>query len=422
LLTVDDGRMMELTIQDAYLVDNWSNKPYKEPPQALIDLMGLELFLFRDANFWPDFPTSAAVALDLYAYGQDVPTPDGMIAVDQGFIQLILDSIGPVQVPGAEVSITSDNVRDSFRESWAFQGDPNNPNLREWLAGRKEFVGTFTAAVLSKIESDPMSIDYGKLARSLRDAVEAKHLQIFVRDPATASVLSELGWDGALPYDEGIDHLAIIDTNVGYSKSNPLVQRVISYHVELDRSGVSSAHLSVNYEHTGKDDGEVCLQDISYAVSIVTDYMNLVRRCYWNYLRVYTPAGSRLVSSSQHDVPTDSLVSGTGWQGPGRLVTDLGRLTTFANFLMVPRGRSVTSTYEYLLPPTTVQASADHFLYELSIFKQAGVPPEELMVTVTLPHDARLIDASPLPADITGADVSFRLVLRTDMSIAVRFR
>ena len=67
IVTVENGRIVDLSFLDSNYVDNYWVKPYDFPPQPLYDYMGLEMLLFRDANYWPDFPTSARKAMDLYA-------------------------------------------------------------------------------------------------------------------------------------------------------------------------------------------------------------------------------------------------------------------------------------------------------------------------------------------------------------------
>ena len=89
-LEIEDGEIKRLDFMDANVVDAWEEpgkvggalaKPYDAPPQPLHDFMLLGLFLFRDANFWPDFAVSGQKAMDFYAYGRDVEPLDGVMAL-----------------------------------------------------------------------------------------------------------------------------------------------------------------------------------------------------------------------------------------------------------------------------------------------------------------------------------------------------
>ena len=96
-MEIENGEIVGLNFLDANVVDAWEDsgniggslvKPYDVPPQPLQDFMLLDLFLFRDANFWPDFAVSGQKAMDFYAYGRDVPTLDGVIGINQHSLQL----------------------------------------------------------------------------------------------------------------------------------------------------------------------------------------------------------------------------------------------------------------------------------------------------------------------------------------------
>lgn len=419
LMVVENGRIIDLSFQDSYDIDNWREKPYDFPPQPLYDYMLLELFLFRDANFWPDFPTSAEAAMELYSYSRDVPPVDGAIAIDQRFVQLLVEATGPVHIAEAGVTLNSKNVIDNFRQAWAIQEDQE---VGEWFGDRKAFLGTFASAIKTRLESDFSSIDPILFTQNLYQAVQSKHLQIYMRDPAVAAVLDEIDWDGRLQNTAGQDYLAVIDTNMGFNKSNVFIEKETDYHVTLTSEGNADAELTVNYTHTGTDSDQTCQQGVLYSYDEVTDYLKIADKCYWNYLRVYAPEGSQLIESSEHIVPADTLLGTETWQGSANSLNELASFTTFANFLMVSRAESVSSHYRYQLPSSVVQTIADGDSYHLTIAKQAGARPQPLTVTVTLPGNAHLLEATPAPTAVKGTTVVFELNMETDTSITVTYR
>ncbi len=117
VITVQDGQIIDLTFRDANQVDNWRDKPYDFPPQPLYDFMGLELFLFRDANYWPDFPTSAQKAMDLFVYGQDSAPLDGAIAIDQEFLRTLVDATGPVPIDRQVLVFKEKKLQDTLNQA-----------------------------------------------------------------------------------------------------------------------------------------------------------------------------------------------------------------------------------------------------------------------------------------------------------------
>jgi len=116
LVTVDGGKIALMSFHDSYAVDDLS-KPYDEPPAPLYDYMLSELWLFRDANWSPDFPTSAHKAAELYNYGRGVAL-DGVIAFDQQAVARLIEPLGPITVEEWDEPITGDSLIRMMRQAW----------------------------------------------------------------------------------------------------------------------------------------------------------------------------------------------------------------------------------------------------------------------------------------------------------------
>ena len=418
VVTVQEGRITDLDFRDANNVDNWRDKPYAFPPQPFYDFMRLELFGFRDANFWPEFPVSAEKAMQLYEYGLDAPPFDGVIAIDQEFLRILVDATGPVPIPGTDQRISADNVLQTLRQARDIQ---EGQEIQEWVRDRKAFLGGFAAAIQAKIEMDLGSIDPLKLATNLVGAAEDRHLSIYMRDPQLGAVLAANGWDGSLPQAPPGDFLMAVDTNMGYNKANIFIERALDYTVTLTPQ--SQAHLTVTYRHTGQTTGEPCYQGVDQEFEEAAEYLAIADQCYWNYLRVYTPAGSTLLDSSRHTVPGETLYSETTWDSAGQTIEDIPWLTTFANFLLVPQGEEVITTFTYQLPTgVIVPLASGESLYQLDIRKQPGMKDEIARITVNLPNGATIIEASPAPIAVDGLRISFELNLNRNELVAIRYR
>lgn len=417
VVTVQDGRIIDLSFRDAYQVDKWAEKPYAFPPQPYYDFLGLELFLFRDANFWPDFPTSAQKAIDLYVYGQGGPQLDGAIAIDQEFLRILVDAIGPVPVPGTDQTINADNLLKTLRAARDIQ---EGQEVGEWVGNRKAFLGGFAAAILAKIETDFGSIDPVRLARNMTGAAENRHLSIYMTDPNVAAALAENGWDGHIPPTAGGDFWMAVDTNMGYNKVNIFIERAFSYEISLEQS--PQALMSIQYRHTGPASDEPCLQGVEEEFEQAAEYLALADKCYWNYLRLYVPAGSQLMESSRHVVPGDTMISGKTWDRGGQVADDLPWLTTFSNFMLVPHAAETTVYFRYQLPPDILESVNGETVYRLSIGKQPGTSTEPTNVSIILPDGAEFIGADPMPTQVEGNRIVYALDLTSDVSLIVRYR
>jgi hypothetical protein len=256
LLRVEAGRIVELTFLDANRVDDWQSKPYEFPPDVgaapLYDLMASELFLFRDGNFWPDFPMSAEALMALYTYGQGVQL-DGVIGTDQDFLRMLVTAVGPVFVDELATEVTADNVMSVIRAAWSPPEDSSS-GFGEWILTRKSFMGPLASALKDRLERAPGQIDLLRFAQLMHEALETKHLLLYMADPATGGVLNELGWDGSVAGVPGQDLLLVVDTNVGFNKVNALVRNDFDYRVSLTEQGTGEAALAINYTHPGEPD------------------------------------------------------------------------------------------------------------------------------------------------------------------------
>jgi hypothetical protein len=420
LLIVEQGQIIAFEFADSYTVDDYLNKPYGLPPEPLYEFMLAELFGFRDANFWPDFPTSAEKSMTLYTYGQEIPL-DGVMAVDQEFVRLLVTALGELTLPDEPRPVTGRNIIPLMRSSWQLQEDQANS---EWFAGRKSFIGEVAAVIRSRLESDPGSIELVALAQALQTAVDGKHLQVYLRDPALAAAGRRIGWDGRLDHNAGQDYLMVVDSNVGFNKVNAIVDRSLLYEVALAKEGGGQARVTVNYQNQGNNPNHACRhQGFDYGPGITYD--SLIYDCYWNFLRVYTPKGSELLDASLHPIGAESLISQQEWNGRARREDEpetAALATVFGNLLLLPQGQSLTSYFTYKLPATVIENGWWEQQYRLTVHKQAGAAAQPLEVRVTLPAGATFKSAIPSPTAVNGPVIIFNTSLAKDLSFQITYR
>jgi len=409
-LTVAGGRVVSWRFQDSYAVDDLS-RPYPEPPVPLQQTMLADLWLFRDANWSPDFPTSAEQAIALYAIGQGVEA-DGVLAIDQQGIRLLVEALGPLQVPGYP-EVSGDNVIQVARQAWA----PQEGATDEWWLGRKEFMAALLEAGLRRVQTEPDRIDRLQLARSLVEALEEKHLLLYLRDAEAAATITASGWGGAQLASAG-DYLMVVDANVGFNKANTVVQEQIEYVVDLGSARGPTAVLTIRHHHTLEARELPCRQEPRYG----TTYQDLMARCYWDYLRVYVPAGSERVAATPQSIPGSELLSGQDWteridEGPPESGRDV-----WGTFLLVRPGEERLTRFEYLLPPSVVQAGAEGLVYTLVVQKQPGTQGLPLRVVIRPPRGMEMVSSVPAPRVEAGGDLKYDLSLETDRRVSVHFR
>jgi hypothetical protein len=411
ILAIDRGRLAGFSIGDSVAVDHFfAGKPYPDPPEPLRRYMDIPLWVFRDTNWSPDFPTAARAALDLYRIGQD-RAPTSVIAFDPAFTQQLLQITGPLPVEGMPAPIGADNVVPQLRSPEGLPGDP----------GREEFKRRLAAALFGKLERDGAQIDLRALARALRTALDQRHLLLYVDDPAASDLLAERGWDGAVEPGAG-DFLMLVDSNVGYNKTSPNIATTISYTLDLRDPRAPLADLAVMHAHqvAGSPDCHQWGADPAIADGRA-QYDDWMSRCYYDYMRVLIPGGSQLVDSQNAPTPAEWLM--TGQADDGAVTQDQGEADTaeLSTFVTVPRGESRTTQFRYQLPPGLLQSDARGWHYRLKIQKQPGTAATPVTVRVLLPKGAAKVTTGPAPSARAGDSITFQLALDVDRAVEVSF-
>ena len=413
-VTIDDGDIAEFSFRDSYFVDDFS-KPYGEPPAPLYEYMLSELWLFRDANWSPDFPTSAQKAAELYTYGQEVEL-DGVIAFDQQGAARLIEALGPVMMEGWDEPITSGNFVRMVRQAW---NPATGEVTREWVHTRKDFLNELAQAVLEQVMRQPETVDWFGLGQVLWQTLQERHLLIYLEEPVAASWLHTQGWDGGLRPAEG-DYLMIVDFNMGFNKVNPCVERALEYQVTLHADGGAVAALAVNYHHAGHESSSSCNQHGLYEEGERMTYESLMEGCYWNYLRTYVPESSRLQTASRHPTPAEYLLREVAAAGEAEVLPDEVGKAVFAQFFVIEQGQALTVRFEYDLPHVA-RSSEGQWRYTLMLQKQPGTDSTPVSLTIALPSGAQLLAATPPPRVIDGRTLTFALQLDTDILVEVAY-
>jgi len=412
LVRVEGGRIADLSFADSYAVDDFS-KPYPEPPRPLWDHMLAELWLLRDSNWSPDFPTAARQAAYFYEYGTG-QTTDGVIALNMQALRLLVEALEPLRIPGAVEPVTGDNVMDWIRQA---RGGAPTEGFRDWYKHRKDFMEPLVLALRSRLEKG--EVDWPALARAVEQGLQEKHILIYVADPEAAALLFRQGWDGAVSSPAG-DYLLVVDSNLGFNKVNPLVDETLEYKVSLGADGSAQGELQIGYHNRSQGSAADCDPASRYGADYIAD----MHRCYWDYLRVYVLDGSRLTVATPAPLPEASLYH-RKWGGAGRETLTIGPpelgKQVFAVYLLIPRGESREQRFQYGLPQGTVRREGADWVYALTVQKQPGSRAWPLTVTIVLPEGAQSIASDPAPTEQRGSEIIYRWRLDRDRTLQIRY-
>ena len=413
---VEDGRLRGNYIADANVVDNYYDKPYGDPPAAMREFIGIDLFLFRDSNYWPDFPTSGRKMMEFYTYGTGVEL-DGIFAVDIRFISRLIGAIGPIKVPETEIVLSEDNTLEILEQAWSDGLDLGG-------VSRKDFLGNIAAGLINHVQSDAFQPDIAALATIVDESVRDKSLQLYIDSSEEKLAFNRLGIDGRVQYQQGDDLLLVTANNVGVNKANRWVESSLKYDVVIAQDGSAEAQATSIWRHTGPPQtaDEAC-DNSNFSYKPGEQYATMTLACFWNHLRFYAPANSSLIRADSYPIAAAEMKSNKEWAGETRtLEDDLSGFTVFENLMLVPMGNERSMTINYALDSVTSTNQQGQQTYRLNLMRQAGVypyPPVE--VQISLPEGSTLVTSSTEPVKVSGESVSFSTVLRENQVIELTF-
>jgi len=353
VVTVDGGKIERQEFGTSVAYD-LSPDIMVPPPAPLVRYLDSSYWQLRDANWWPDFPSSAEQLAYFYNGTRDDQL-NGVIAFDQHALELLLAATGPIAVPDYDETVTADNLQE--RLDYYVHA---HPGLDEEYS-RKQFVGSAAAAVIQTLTSAPPD-RLRAYADALGQALAGKHLMLYLGESAAAHLAAELNWDGHL-YQGAGDYVYAVHANVSPNKIDPYVERSMRYAVDLTASP-PRARLTIDVKNT--------FDPTQTAPWLTTDYRD--------YLRVYVPYES-------------ALQSATGFADDAQTLTECGR-TAFAGLIDVPPGGQTSVVLEYTLNAAVLDGG-----YSLAVQKQGGLGPTPLSVAIT-DHDGTITTDAALAHDV----------------------
>jgi hypothetical protein len=374
LVGIDHGRLSRFDFHDSYSVDNL-NKTYPAPPQPLQRFMLASQWLTRDANWSPDFPTAARQIQDLFMLSSNIPT-DGVIAFDQTAVQALLEVVGPLKLPDFPDAVTAQNVEDYMHQAWA--PEPDQGFSQQWWQNRKNFIPQLGKLLLQKINATRNPTTLMALARQGLELLRTGHLSVYFSNPQAQAAFVKTGLDGSVSPGAG-DFLELIDTNVGFNKTDAVVRRSLDYKVDLSDPVHPKADLLIHYQNTITQDVP-CQQQAKYSMS----YLGMQQRCYWDYWRVYTD--SSILTGSQVDkVAADWLLSKQSWDGTLDQTNGESGTHVVGGLLVLPTNQTRDIQLQFDLPASVVENTSKGLAYSLSLQKQAGVKTLAVTLQVIAP-------------------------------------
>ena len=182
--TEDRGEQTELVFHDSTTVDREPLTDNPTPPEGLFWYLWMGRQLFRDSNWNPHFPSSAALAAEIYLLGQGVQV-DGVITGSKDLMLDLVDTFGDITVPG------DDSTLDRKTAEAYTEGHKPYPCLpgRVSFRGKRCFDEDVSFAMRERLTSDPIPSTLRRsLVELIKDHLDRKNILIQVFHPTDLPV------------------------------------------------------------------------------------------------------------------------------------------------------------------------------------------------------------------------------------------
>lgn len=387
-MTWDAGDQPTFLFMDVYSIDNPVSGVWKEtPPEPLQRYLGSTNWFLRDANWSPDFPTSAEKVLDFFVresemqlHGPLPARPTTFLALEPGFFESLLRLTGPIEVDGETYSSEDffEKLEFQVEVGWHQQGIP--------VEKRKEVVSKIGDAIRARMFALPAS-RWPEILDLVTQALERKQILIYSQDTDLQQLFDRRGWSGRTTATDG-DYLQVVDANLAALKTDGAMEKRVRYEVDATESSRPiRATVTLTYRNTAKG-----FSDYRYTR-------------YRSYTRVYVPEGSEFLSSK--GAMKDDLNKTGNRVIPGTVdvMHDLGK-TVFGAFWSVEPGATGELSFTYRLPPDIAYRLVDGE-YRLDWQKQPGVDDMEL--TLDLSFGKNILSATPSEEEERWGDARYQV-------------
>ncbi|MFA6552692.1 MAG: DUF4012 domain-containing protein, partial [Candidatus Paceibacterota bacterium] len=238
LMDVYDGYISEMGVHDVYDLDG-AYGGVIEPPEIISDFT--KNLRLRDANYSPDFPTSAA-KIKWIMEKEKGPGVDTIVAVNQSLLKDFLEITGPVQV-GNFGKLNSDNY--NLLLSYVIEGKIWGAEDPKHIL--KVFVPQFKDAILKEE-------NIGKITSKFYKAIQQKDILMWSKDSEIEALFDATGLSGRVHESaEDEDYLSVINFSWGGAKSEKFIDESISHDTHIETSGNITDEVTIARTHTFTD-------------------------------------------------------------------------------------------------------------------------------------------------------------------------
>jgi len=377
VVTLDKGQAA-FRFQDIYVPDG-ALVGHVDPPAPIQTAFKQGWFRLRDADWEPDWPTTAKTIRWFFEKGKEI-NPDVLVTLNLTTIEKIMRLIGEIDVPEYGFKLTAQNLYSLLQNEAEIDFFPGSTQKKDALTA----VGAALTKKLSFLKPD----QYLQISHLLLGELNHTNLLVNSLNPVVQAALEEKNWAGQLSFTPArcvkdhtwqvCDTVLLIEANLGANKANCCVDRKTVHTITKSNTDIS--HL-INLTFTNNSPLENPLPPRFYGGN------------YISYLRYYLPENARNIrltaqptlpkTLSQYPTPFDGLAQKNFDRRFAYGLTEIG----FFHLTAAGTKSAVQLSYDLPMdevPPGTVAGTPDSSqvepTYQLNLLKQNGLEssPQEI--------------------------------------------
>ena len=381
ILDISHGRVRKFFIDGIFNPDGQLKENIVPPVPIQKISAGWSL---HDSNWFPDFPVSAEKAIRFYERTGG-PTVDGVITMTPTVLKKLLKVTGPIELSEYGITINEENFSEKiqYETEVGYDKELNQP---------KKILADLAPKILDKIFNQGNLSNVAETMNIILESLSEKHILIYSKNWEIEKSLSENGWTGEILKTKK-DYLSVINTNINGFKTDGVVEEKISHSAEIKEDGSIVDTVIIVREHKGGN--------------TPYDWWNRVNV---DYMRVYVPKGSKLLSAEgqtrevnsppldydalkfkrdpQVEMEEESIEID---EESGTRVYEDSEKTVFANWVYVSPQETVKIKYQYLLPFKVDFSQKLMDSYSILFQKQSGSLGSRLDFELILPEKYKII-------------------------------
>jgi len=393
ILELKNGDILRFDTHDIYHMDmpvEVSGNFEIIPPKPIEKYLNKNWYM-RDANWFPDFPTSARQVEWFYHEENNLLTGknkinnfdkefNGVIAITPELVIKLLGMLGSVNVRGDEY--TQDNFIDLLQ--YKVEQDFDKQNISSWQ--RKAVVGEILDELKTRLFNLKFK-DWRWIADNIGDNFRRKDILIYFKNKYLQTLTENIGIAGELK-DVPQDYLMVVDSNMAALKTDAVMKKDIKYNI-IKRDDGYISRLRIDYENKGEKD---------YKTSN-----------YKAYVRIYVPRGSKIIKVEGLNKNIEQVVE--------------FEKTSFQTYINVKLKGKGGIYIEYKLPEY-IQESIRKGEYNLYVQRQPGSVINSFELDARLSNKVKSYNPSGFNINselIDGSQVKWLTDLETDKEFKIIF-